>query len=87
MSVGKKYRGSLEKTLEDYVKDELAGRDDIVLDKVFITHSPMDQKYVDKVVELVKSYQPFENVYVTNAGCTITAHCGPNCLGVLFMTK
>ncbi len=87
MSVGKKYRGSLEKALEDYVRDELEGRDDIVLDKMFVTHSPMDQKYVDKVVELVKSIQPFENVYVTSAGCTITAHCGPNCLGVLYMTK
>ena len=87
MTVGKKYRGSLEKALEDYVRDELQGRDDIRTDKVFITHSPMDQALVDKVVELVKSYQPFENVYVTNAGCTITSHCGPNCLGVLFMTK
>jgi len=87
MSVGKKYRGSLEKALEDYVRDELQGRDDIRTDKVFVTHSPMDKHYVDKVVELVKSYQPFENIYVTNAGCTIASHCGPNCLGVLFMTK
>lgn len=87
MSVGKKYRGSLEKALEDYVRDELEGRTDICLDKVFITHSPMDQTYVNKVVELVKSYQPFENIYVTDAGCTITSHCGPNCLGVLYMVK
>lgn len=87
MSVGKKYRGSLEKALEDYVRDELQGRDDIRLDKVFITHSPMDQQYVDKVVALVKETLPFENVYVTNAGCTITSHCGPNCLGVLYMVK
>ncbi len=87
MTVGKKYRGSLEKALEDYVRDELQGRDDIRLDKVFVTHSPMDQARVDKVVEMVKSYLPFENVYVTSAGCTITSHCGPNCLGVLFMTK
>ncbi len=87
MSVGKKYRGSLEKALEDYIRDELQGRDDIRTDKVFVTHSPMDQALVDKVVEQVKSYLPFENVYVTNAGCTITTHCGPNCLGVLYMTK
>ncbi len=87
MSVGKKYRGSLEKALEDYVRDELEGRTDIRLDKIFVTHSPMDQQYIDKVVELVKSYQPFENIYITDAGCTIASHCGPNCLGVLYMTK
>lgn len=87
MSVGKKYRGSLAKTLEDYVREELEGRDDIRLDKVFVTHSPMDASYVEQVKELVQKYQPFETVYETSAGCTITAHCGPNTLGVLFLTK
>ena len=88
MSPAKKYRGSLDKCLEEYVRDELEGRDDIRLDKIFVTHSPMDsQETVDKVVALVKSLHPFENVYVTTAGCAIGAHCGPNCLGVLYMTK
>ena len=87
MSVGKKYRGSLNKVLEDYVKEELAGRTDIRLDKVFITHSPMDAAYVEQVKELVKATLPFENVYETCAGCTITAHCGPNTLGILYMVK
>ncbi len=87
MSVGKKYRGTLEKSLEEYVREELEGRDDIRLDKVFVTHSPMEHRYVEKIIELVKAYQPFENVYETSAGCTITAHCGPNTLGVLFLKK
>ncbi|MBQ3068477.1 MAG: DegV family protein [Clostridia bacterium] len=87
MSVGKKYRGSLAKCLEEYVREELEGRDDIRLDKVFVTHSPMDASYVEQVKELVRKYQPFETVYETSAGCTVTAHCGPNTLGVLFLTK
>ncbi len=87
MGVDKKFRGSMDKVLEEYVRGELEGRDDIRLDKIFVTHSPMDEDKVQKVVELVKSLHPFENVYVTSAGCTITSHCGPGCLGVLFMTK
>jgi len=87
MSVGKKYRGSLAKCLEEYVREELEGRDDIRLDKMFVTHSPMDASYVEQVKELVRKYQPFETVYETSAGCTVTAHCGPNTLGVLFLTK
>lgn len=87
MSVGKKYRGSLEKALEDYVREELEGRTDIRLDKIFITHSPMDASYPEKVKELIQTYQNFENIYITDAGCTITSHCGPNCLGILYMVK
>ncbi len=87
MGVGKKYRGALDKAIEDYIRDELEGRDDIRLDKIFVTHSPIDNAFVDKAVAAVKKYQNFENIYVTNAGCTITAHCGPGCLGILYMTK
>ena len=29
----------------------------------------------------------FERVEETIAGCTITTHCGPNTLGVLFLHK
>lgn len=87
MGVDKKFRGSLDKVLEEYVRGELEGRDDIRLDKIFITHSPMDDERVQKVADLVKSILPFENVYVTDAGCTVTSHCGPNCLGVLYITK
>lgn len=87
MSAAKKYRGSLEKVLQEYIKDELEGRDDIVLDKVFVTHSPMDEALVQKAVEAVKQYQNFEAVYITEAGCTIASHCGPNTLGVLYMVK
>lgn len=87
MSAAKKYRGTLEKVIAEYIKDELEGRDDIVLDKVFVTHSPMDEALVQKAVEIVKQYQNFENIYVESAGCTITSHCGPNTLGVLYMVK
>ena len=29
----------------------------------------------------------FENVYWTKAGCTVSCHCGPGTLGVLFVRK
>ncbi|MBQ9414761.1 MAG: DegV family protein [Clostridia bacterium] len=87
MDVGKKYRGSLDKVLEEYVRDELEGRDDLRLDKIFITHTTISQERVDKVRELILKYQPFEKIYDTTASCTISAHCGPNTLGILFMTK
>ena len=87
MGVGKKYRGSMEKSVMDYIRGRLEGRDDIDTRRIFVTHSPMDQAVVDKAIALVKELHPFEEVIETNAGCTICSHCGPNCLGVLFFKK
>ena len=87
MRVGKKYRGSLEKCLEKYVRDKLADADSLDLHRIFITHSNMDQKIVDRVHEVVASCAPFGEILETKAGCTISCHCGPNCLGILFYRK
>lgn len=88
MVVGKKYMGKLAPSLMKYVDDQLMGRSDIVLDRVFITHSGMDDpSIIDRVVARVKELQPFKEVFVTRASCTISAHSGPNTLGVLFLTK
>ena len=87
MSVGKKYRGSLEKVLVQYVHDQLNGRNDVKGDRIFITHSIMSQERVDLVYNEVQKLHIFKEILVTDAGCTISSHCGPNTLGVLFMTK
>lgn len=87
MSVGKKYRGSLDKALEQYVKDRLEGRDDIVTDRIFITHSGIAPERVELVRREIAKYQQFDEVIETRAGCTISSHCGPNTLGILFVRK
>ena len=87
MRVGKKYRGKMEKSILDYVKGRLSGRDDIDLSRIFITHSNVPAEIVEKVRALVSELYPFEEVLETIAGCTISSHCGPNCLGVLFFKK
>lgn len=87
MVVGKKYIGKLDKSLLKYVDDQLKNRDDIVLDRVFITSSTIDPDVEKAIVARVLALQPFKEVYTTRASCTIGAHCGPNTLGVLFMVK
>ena len=69
------------------MKDKLQGRTDLRLKRVFITHSGISQERIDMVKELVQQYASFETIYVTRAGCTVTSHCGPNTLGVLFITE
>lgn len=86
MGVEKKYRGTLTKCLNAYVKDRLHGRDDIAYDRIFITHCQCDS-YVEQVRDDIAKYAKFEEVLETNAGCTITCHCGPGTLGILFIRK
>lgn len=86
MGVGKKYRGSLVKVIATYTNDVIAEMKNPDKSIVFITHSssiPEEEKIVE---EKLKS-EGFEVVYNTYAGGTICSHCGPGCLGILYMEK
>ena len=88
MNSGKKYRGLINKVIIDYVTDRLLGRDDIDKHRIFITHTNCDKKTVDEVRKKINEISPgFDEILETTAGCTITSHCGPNTLGVLFIRK
>ena len=87
MQVNRKYRGSMEKTILAYIRGRLEGREDIRTDRIFITHSGVPQDILQKAEALVRELHPFDEVLITRAGSTITSHCGPNCLGVLFFKK
>ena len=81
------YRGSFERCIRDYITDRLAGRDDLDLRRVFITHSGVSPEIEALAEKTVRELQPFEEVCITRAGCTVSSHCGPGTLGVLFIEK
>jgi len=87
MGIGKKYRGKLERVLEQYVSDRLSENKNLDLGKIFITHSPCDAGLVDCVKEFISRHAKFEQVIETDAGCTVCNHCGPNTLGIIYKTK
>jgi len=87
MSAVKKYRGSYAKCLANYVKDRLADRDDIVRDELFLTYTTISDEGLAAVKGAIDAYGNFETMYETTAGCTISCHCGPETLGVLFVRK
>lgn len=87
MVVGKKYRGKYGKVLLQYMEDTLKKYDNIDTDRVFITHAGANPEYVEAVYKALKAKNIFKEIHITRASCTISSHCGPNTLGVLFMTK
>ena len=87
MGVVKKYRGKYEKCLASYVKERLAGREDIDRKTLFVTKTEVSDACYEAVMAAVAENGGFENTYETAAGCTVSCHCGPGTLGVLFVRK
>ncbi len=87
MIVGKKYRGSMVKCIEAYVRDRLAEPDRIVPGRIFITHSPVTEEVDRMAYDTIRDCMEFEEIDDTNAGCTISCHCGEGCLGILYIRK
>ena len=86
MGVAKKYRGPLSKVLVKYTQDQLSAYDSIRTERIFITHSGIDTALIELVRDTINRTMQFDEIFVTRASCTISSHCGPNTLGVLFLT-
>ena len=87
MGMVEKYRGNFDKCVEKYVKDCLKDRKDLRQDRIFITHTPVDEGAVQAARDAIRKYAAFDEIFETEAGCTVSCHCGPGTLGILFLTK
>ena len=85
MGVCKKYRGTFEACVKAYVSDRLSGQEGLDLRRVFITHSGVPEEIVETAKAAILQYQSFAEICVTRAGCTVSSHCGPGTIGVLFL--
>jgi len=84
MGVEKKYRCSFERAVVRYVNEKLQDRDSLNLKRIFITDSGVSDEVFNAVKEAVEKNASFAEVLHTRAGCTVSSHCGPNCIGILF---
>ena len=73
--------------LKPCIEDRLKGRDDIDCHRIFITDSGIDEATWKELERVVRACQPFEEVLHTQAGCTVSNHCGPGCMGILYYHK
>ncbi len=85
MHPGKKYRGSMNHFVMNYVKDMEADLKTARRERVFITHSGCPQQIIDEVKSYLGSLGVFDEILITRAGSVISSHCGPGTLGVLFI--
>lgn len=88
MGVGKKYRGSIGKVYHFYIKDALHDPEQIDTGRIFITHSGrVSEETIAALKADILAILPFDKILVTQAGCTVSSHCGPKTMGVLFYRK
>lgn len=84
MHSSKKFLGLFRSVLNSYCNDVLQKFNNPDKENVFITYSTADTKTVENLKQKLKDYG-FKNIYITTAGGTISSHCGPGCLGILYI--
>ena len=87
LGVYKKYRGNIKNVYKQYVKERLQGRR-VRPGHVFITESgEVDDAVLEEICALVRETIPVQEIHHTMAGCTVSTHCGPKTLGILFIEE
>lgn len=86
MGVVKKYRGSFEHCMVQYTKELLEHSPNSRGDIAIVVHPAADRAAVDATLLTLKEDGRFKAVYEARTGCTVACHCGPNTIGVMFMT-
>lgn len=87
MGVTKKFRGSIEKVVADYLRDRLSGRTDIDHRRCILVDTAFSDDLAAIGRKVLAEVGGFDEVIETKAGCTIFCHCGTNTLGVVFLRK
>ena len=84
MAPAKKYIGRKSQVIESYCKDTLEQFANPDLSVAFVTHTLATPEMVAVAIDALRK-RGFKTIYETTAGATITSHCGPQTLGILFI--
>ncbi|MBE5746261.1 MAG: DegV family protein [Clostridiales bacterium] len=85
MGMAKKYRGPFIKVCESYVKDTLTKFNRPDLTRCFITYSTISEEVLNLVKQTLEENSNFKEILITQAGATVTSHCGENTIGILYI--
>lgn len=87
LKVVKKYRGSREKVMKDYLKDRLDPQRELDEHLAIMVDTCEDDSLAPIGREALRSDGRFACVTEAKAGCTIFSHCGPGTLGLAVLKK
>lgn len=85
LRVGKKYMGPSNTVIKKYVTDILNTYNNPDNTRIFITYSSATSEMIEAAKKVIEESGKFKEIHITQAGATITGHCGENTLGVLYI--
>lgn len=88
LEVAKKYRGKTDIVHKQYITDRMNEIKRIEPDRVVIAESGgVSPKILAFAKGVIEGKDKFNQVIVTDAGCTISSHCGPKTLAIFYIKK
>ena len=87
LSVVKKYRGSMEKVVADYVRERLQNAGNVDTTRMWLVDTCEDDHLASIARDILREDGRFGQILEAKAGCTIYCHCGPGTLGLIFLRK
>ncbi len=84
MGAYRKYRGSMDKVVENYCADVLEEFNTPDKKVAFLTYTTATEGMIAAAKKALQE-KGFEKIYETTAGATITSHCGEHTLGILYL--
>ena len=88
MQVGKKYRGAFDKCVDQYIRDRFAEANKLDLSRVFLTFAGISAETQELACNVIRECIGNDaEIILSEAGCTVSCHCGPGTLGIILVRK
>lgn len=86
LGIDKKYRGKLSVVIARYINERLSEAD-VEDSHVFLTDAGVEDAVRQAAIKALEDSGKFKTIYMADAGCVISSHCGPGTLGIIFVRK
>ena len=84
LRVIKLYGANRELFIKRYIRNQFMGRNNIDTNRLYITGSGCLSRDKEIIVNEVKKYQNFKEIYFTEASAAVAMNCGPGTFGLIF---
>ncbi len=85
LDVYKKYRGNMQNVYKQYARETLSDKGFAGRYISLVNSGNVSDEAIESVKEIIRELAPEQEIICSRAGCTISSHCGPGALGVIFL--
>lgn len=87
MILAENIRGKMRKAVNVMLEKAIKDKDNIGYDTIIITGSAGSEEEAAYLKAQLSEQTGIGNIYLTQAGCVISSHCGPRTIGIIYVRK